>query len=99
MQESEQSCLQDFYKLCDKYLSEPLASLVKAQAVLKEQEPSGGRYSMDYKQFALTLQFLGPRAYKFISKLLYLPNKRSLQKNTQKLVCKSGLHNTPIYKY
>lgn len=90
--------LQEFYSLCDKYLSEPLASLVKAQAILKNKKPVARRYSPDYKQFALTLYFLGPRAYAFLGKILCLPSKRSLQMMTQQLVCKPGLENIGIFK-
>ena len=90
--------LEDFNQICGKFLSEPLAKIVKEQAVLKHRRTLGRRYSGELKQFALTLYFLGPRAYSFISKLLYLPTVRTLQKITQKLVCKPGLANKAIFE-
>lgn len=89
--------LEDFNEICDKFLSSPLAQIVKAQAILKNKKPVARRYSREYKQFALTLYFLGPKAYSFMSKLLYLPSKRSLQNMTQKLLCKPGLENEPTF--
>lgn len=34
---------------------------------------SGSRYSHDIKEFAISLHFYSPRAYKFVRKTLHLP--------------------------
>uniref|UniRef100_A0A2A4K503 THAP-type domain-containing protein n=1 Tax=Heliothis virescens TaxID=7102 RepID=A0A2A4K503_HELVI len=43
-----------FHKLCDKYLTKPLAEIVKAQTKLKFHG-KGNRYSPKYKQFCINL--------------------------------------------
>lgn len=96
-QEKHEWTIEDFNEICDKFLSKPLAEIIKAQAILKHKTPVARRYSMEYKKFALTLYFLGPRAYSFMSKLLCLPSKRTLQNLTRKLVCKPGLANDSIF--
>ena len=89
---------EDFNRMADHFLNKPLAELVKAQGILRERKPTARRYSMEYKKFALSLYFLGPRAYSFLSKLLYLPSKRSLQRITEKIMCNVGLQNISIFK-
>lgn len=90
--------LEDFFKLCDVYLSKPLAKIVKEQSLLKDKKPIARRYSAEFKQFALTLHFLGPRAYIFMKSFLSLPSERNLRYMTEKLVFKPGLANEKIFK-
>ncbi|XP_076650543.1 kelch-like protein 10 isoform X1 [Halictus rubicundus] len=90
--------LEDFFRMCDKYLSKPLSNIVKVQAMLKDKQATGRRYSTEYKQFAMALYFLSPRAYSFMNKLLYLPSKRTLELMASKLVLKPGLENTSLFK-
>ncbi|KAL1516509.1 hypothetical protein ABEB36_000418 [Hypothenemus hampei] len=82
----KKSTLEDLDKLCEQFLPESLADLVKMQARLTNAKPKERRYSMKYKEFALSLYFLGPRAYKFLKKLLCLPSKRLLERMTQKII-------------
>ncbi|CAG9827175.1 unnamed protein product, partial [Diabrotica balteata] len=96
-QKEDHKSLKIFFQMCDKFLNKSLAQIVKAQAILKTKCPKSRRYSDEYKQFALTLYFLGPRAYAFMERILYLPSKRSLQKITENLVCKPGLNNDQIF--
>ncbi|XP_072399151.1 uncharacterized protein [Diabrotica undecimpunctata] len=96
-QKEDNKSLKKFFQMCDKLLNKSLAQIVKAQAILKTKCPKSRRYSDEYKQFALTLYFLGPRAYAFMERILYLPSKRSLQKITENLVCKPGLNNDQIF--
>lgn len=90
--------LEDFDKLCDQFLPEKLSEFVKVQARLSKKKPTGRRYSMKYKEFALALYFLGPRAYNFLKRLLYLPSKRVLERMTERLIYKPGLYNEALYK-
>ncbi|XP_074040070.1 uncharacterized protein [Leptinotarsa decemlineata] len=90
--------LDDFDKICDQFLSQNLADIVKIQARLESTKAKRRRYTAEYKQFALTLYFLGPRAYNFFTKILHLPCKRSLQYITQKVVCRPGLQNETLFK-
>ncbi|KAJ8977811.1 hypothetical protein NQ317_000068 [Molorchus minor] len=34
----------DFYEICDKFLSSPLAEIIKLQVVLKDKKPKARRY-------------------------------------------------------
>lgn len=96
---AESECtLQDFNKMVDKFLNKPLAEIIKAQGTLEKKKSTARRYTMEYKTFALSLYFLGPQAYKFLSKLLYLPSKRTLQRITENLSCGVGLENESIFK-
>lgn len=89
--------LHEFNKVCDQFLSPNLSELVKIEA---RQNQKGEDIQQNIpKQFALTLYFLGPRAYNFLKKLLYFPSKRSLQRVTEKVVCRPGLDNTAVLKY
>lgn len=62
--------LENFKSLCDKYLDKPLSEIIKIQTDLKMKEPKGRRYNQEYKEFALTLYFCGPKAYKFMEQIL-----------------------------
>ncbi|KAI4454284.1 transposase protein [Holotrichia oblita] len=90
---------EDFYRCCDKFLPKAMAKFVKVQSQLVKTKSKGRRYNMEYKELALTLYFLGPRAYKFLEKLFCLPTKRSLERMTEKLMCLPGLNNdTLVYQ-
>ncbi|KAI4465014.1 transposase protein [Holotrichia oblita] len=93
----EKETLSNFDKYCDKYLPQVTAKFVKIQARLNQVKTKGRRYSTEYKQFALTLYFLGPRAYGFLQKLFCLPAKRSLERITANLSYGPGLNNDALY--
>lgn len=95
---SEKDELDCFKNYCDKFLNKPLAEIIKVQAMLKNKIPKARRYSQEYKNFALTLYFLGPKAYRFLEKILILPKKRTLELMTENVICKPGLDNEHIFK-
>ncbi|CAK1583964.1 unnamed protein product [Parnassius mnemosyne] len=68
---------QKFLRGCDKFLSPNLSKIVKAQAILKPH-CKNNRYSKEFKLFCLNIYYSSPHAYKFLSKTLCLPSKRSL---------------------
>lgn len=94
----EECSIDEFKKMCDMFLDSPLNELIKSHATLKGKRRISHRYSIEIKQFALTLYFLSPRAYNYLEKLLTLPTKRSLQRMTEQLLCKPGLKNKAIFK-
>lgn len=67
----DKSDLKIFEGPCDKFLNKAVAQLLKIQAKLKNKSGRAKRYSKEYKKFALTLYFLGPKSYRFLSKILY----------------------------
>lgn len=60
-----------------------LFDLIKMQIDAHKQNIRNLRYSDKFKQFALTLYFMGPKSYRFLSKTLKLPSVRTLQRITQ----------------
>lgn len=80
------------------FLEGPLKELIKSHVTLKSKRRISHRYSAEIKQFSLMLYFLSPHAYNYISKLLTLPTKRSLQRMTEQLLCKPGFDNKAIFK-
>lgn len=70
-----------FHKLCDKFLTKPLAEIVKAQTKLKFHG-KGNRYSPKYKQFCINLYYTSPQAYKLLEQALCLPNVTTLARNS-----------------
>lgn len=58
--------------------------LIKQQLLLLNNTPKNGIYSDGFKQFALTLYMLGPKAYRHLSKIISLPSKGTLRRVTQK---------------
>lgn len=70
-----------FHKLCDKFLTKPLAEIVKAQTKLKFHG-KGNRYSPKYKQFCIHLYYTSPQAYKLLEEALCLPNATTLARHS-----------------
>ncbi|XP_050303875.1 uncharacterized protein LOC126741499 [Anthonomus grandis grandis] len=96
--QKEDPDVRDFNRLCDKFLSKPLACVIKTHVALKGKRRKSHRFSMELKQFALTFHFLSPKAYKFIGSLLTLPTKRSLHRITENISCQPGINNAVLYK-
>lgn len=96
--EEQDFAKEDFYVMCDKFLDNPLAEVIKTHVQMKSKQPKARRYSTTIKQFALALYFLSPRAYHFLANMLTLPDKRTLERLTAKLSCQPGLDNKAIYK-
>ncbi|CAH2098917.1 unnamed protein product [Euphydryas editha] len=61
-----------FHRLCDKFLTDKLALLIKAQIKLK-QHGKGNRYDKDYINYCLKLYKISPEAYRFLQSALCLP--------------------------
>lgn len=79
--ESKNLTKDTFHKLCDKFLTKPLAEIVKAQTKLK-LHATGNRYSPKYKQFCINLYYTSPQAYKLLKQALCLPNVATLGKQS-----------------
>jgi hypothetical protein len=77
--------------VCDKLLPQNLATIVKMQVTLNKNAPRFRKYSREYKQFAITLFFLSPMAYRFLRTTFLLPTVRTLQRMTEKIRINPGL--------
>lgn len=86
-----------FAENCDNLFPEPLATFMKVQAQLSDKKAKGGKFSLKYTQFALSVYFLGPRAYQFLRTVFYLPSKSVLQRMTQGLVYQTGISNEMLF--
>ena len=51
---------------------------------------SGSRYSQDIEEFAISLHFYSPRAYKFVRKSLNLPHPATIRSWSVNIECESG---------
>ena len=59
---------------------------------------SGSRYSQNIKEFAISLNFYSPRAYKFVRKFLNLPHPSTLRSWSSNIECDPGfLKNSFLY--
>lgn len=67
--------------------------LIKQQLFLLNKPPKGSRYSDEFKQFALTLYLLGPKAYFKLSNIIRLPSRVTLSRITQKWNIYPGLND------
>lgn len=61
---------QDFVKMSEIFLHNSLSKLVQPRVSLHTEKPKGRRSSDKYKQFALSIYFLGPRAYNFFKQYI-----------------------------
>lgn len=66
--------------------------LFENQAKNSQRKGSNGRrYTDEVKQFALTLNFYSPRAYRFIRKVFFLPNPSTIRGWCASVNCEPGL--------
>lgn len=85
--------LEYYCQLTDKLLSPSLAVFVKEQAKLNQQLLKGRKYSIQFKQFCLSIYFTGPKCYKILHKELLLPSPRTLQRSIESLQISPGLND------
>jgi hypothetical protein len=55
-----------------------------------KSKPSGRRYSDEIKEFALTLYFYSPKAYKYVRSIIPLPNPSLIRKWSSSFKCEPG---------
>lgn len=85
--------LDEVLNFLQKNYSQKACELLKCQLNLLNKSPKGCRYSDEYKQFALSIYFLGPKAYKKMSNYIKLPSKSTLNRFTKKWVINPGFNN------
>ena len=78
---------------CMNKTSTSLASFVQRQLRLLKPNKFGRRYSAQDREFALSLYFCSPQAYRFCEQFFTLPNKRTLQLWLAKLDVKPGFND------
>ena len=54
------------------------------------EKSAGSQYSDEIKEFALTLHFYSPRAYKFVRKALHLPHPATIRSRCVNISCQPG---------
>lgn len=85
--------LDDVFKFLDRKYPEQYCKLLKAQLSLINKAPKGSRYSDEFKQFALSVYFLGPKAYKKFSTICRLPSKSTLHRFTKNWIVEPGFND------
>jgi len=81
---------------CPSQTPASLASFVKRQLRLLKPNKFGRRYSAQDREFALSLYFCSPQAYRFCERFFTLPTKRTLQLWLAKLDIKPGFNEAVI---
>lgn len=84
--------MDDVVKFLETNFSEESYNLLKTQMLLLNKKSRGCRYSNEFKQFALSVFFLGPKAYKKFSTVFPLPSKSTLNRFTQRWVIDPGFN-------
>lgn len=88
-----ETTLEDVLKFCEKNDPEPSYKLFKAQFSLLNKAPKGSRYTDEFKQFALSVYFLGPKAYKKMSRVCRFPSKATLERFTKRWMVDPGFND------
>lgn len=84
--------LEDVLRFLKNNFSEKNCKILIPQLTLLNRAPRGSRYSDEFKQFALSVFFLGPKAYKKFSNVLRLPSKSTLQRFTRRWPVNPGFN-------
>lgn len=85
---------EQFINFCKETLGENMATFFEMQLKLAKSKGKGLRYPEMYKQFALTVYFLGGKAvYRFLQKQWQLPSKATLCRITKKWQITSGVND------
>lgn len=79
------------FAYCHQNFNKGLANIIEL-----EKSPQGYRYTTEYKQFALTVYFLGPNKYKYLQKMFQLPSSSTLYRITRNWDISPGV-NTLIF--
>lgn len=79
-----------FFQLAEKYLTPEIARFIRAQVNLNKTNKFGRRYTEEFKRFALTIYFLGPRCYIYLQSIFLLPSTRSLSSFVEKIKFSAG---------
>lgn len=96
---SDRENLKYYCQLTDKFLFPFAATFVKEQAKLNQQLTKGKKYSMQFKQFCLSIYFISPKSYKVLRNELILPSPRTLQRSIETLQISPGLNDIIFYTY
>jgi len=83
-----------FLKCCDKYLPQEIALFVKEQVFNKNKRIKGRRYSLQYKELCLNMFFKGPKTYRALSSIFFLPSRRTLNRMTTNIFFTSGMNKS-----
>ena len=63
------------------------------QVIQKNRDIHGRRYTEDFKKFAISLYFVGPKCYRQLQKTFALPSTRVLERYLERLRFLAGINN------
>lgn len=78
---------------CHQNFNKGLANIIELHLKFLEKSPQGYRYTTEYKQFALTVYFLGPNVYRYLQKMFQLPSTSTLYRITRNWDISPGVNN------
>ncbi len=73
-----------------------MATALLKNEVYNVEKSAGSRYSEEIKDFALTLHFYSPRAYRFVRKALHLPHPATIRSWCVNICCEPGFLQKPF---
>lgn len=82
-----------FIKFVKTNFKEGLANFIIMQYYLSSKSLKGRRYTTEFKQFALTIYFLGRKVYRHLQETLFLPSETTLWRITSQWHIYSGLND------
>ncbi|XP_011873779.1 PREDICTED: uncharacterized protein LOC105565304 [Vollenhovia emeryi] len=85
-----------FLNACEKFMSPLIALFVREQVLSGKKKYQGRRYSLQLKQLCLNLYFKGPRTYRMLSSIFYLPARKTLNRMTTNISITSGLNQNVL---
>lgn len=86
----------EFTSACDTYLPTELGKFVKAQIAVAQRKTQGRRYQNEFKQFALSLYFVGPKVYRLLQKTFVLPSPSCLHRYIKGIQCTAGINESVL---
>ncbi|KAI4470153.1 sodium-coupled monocarboxylate transporter [Holotrichia oblita] len=90
--EKKTMSIEDFKEACKHYLPESLSKTVNMVAELKARKPAGNRYTLEFKQHALSLYYSSPRTYKQLVQKYHFPSLDTLRRMTRNIKQAPGLN-------
>ncbi|XP_011860021.1 PREDICTED: transposable element P transposase isoform X2 [Vollenhovia emeryi] len=85
-----------FLKTCEKFMSPLIALFVRERVLSGKKKGQGRKYSLQLKRLCLNLYFKRPRAYRMLSSIFYLPDKKILNRMTTNISITSGLNQNVL---
>lgn len=76
-----------------RYVPTFLANIISNVSDLMDRKPKGRRYTEEFKEYALSIFYMSPKAYKKLMQDYGFPGRRTLSRMTENLIFTTGLND------